>query len=195
MQDRELAQYLVKENLVVKDRMQKAIEMQKTIGGSLGQILVKLGFITDEHLSKAVARAEGLPFEDIGDLILPQALINSIPRDIIEKHQVIPIHRDEDSITLAVTDPLDVEAIDEITFLTGKRVGTVMASKEQIRRAITRFYYDEEGGESSLLGEAGTATIGGEAVPQWKLKQALIPLLIEKGIITEQEILAKAKEL
>ncbi len=194
MQDRELAQFLVKENVVSKADMQKAIEMQKTIGGTLSQIVVKLGFVTDEGLTKTMAKGEGMAYEDIGDLVLPQALINSLPRDIIEKHQVLPIHRDDHSITLAVSDPLDFESIDEIQFLTGKKVLTVLTSKDQLRRAISRFYYEGRGGEP-VLGEMDSSGIASGDVPQWKVKMALIPLLIEKGIITEHEILAKARQL
>lgn len=194
MDDRQLAQFLVQKQLVQKGDMQKAIDMQKTIGGDLGQILVKLGYITDHGLSKALAAAEGMAYEDIGDLVLPQALINSVPRDVIEKHQVLPIHRDHDSVTLAVSDPLEFEAIDEIQFLTGKKVHTVLTSKDQLRRAITRFYYDDPA-SAALLGDPDSSGIRSGDIPQWKVKQALIPLLIEKGIITEKEILEKARHI
>lgn len=188
MEDLNVAQFLVKEGVVTRENAQKAIEMQKTIGGTLGQIMVKLGFLTDQQLSSAVARAEGMEYEDVSDLVLPLALINTVPRDIIEKHQVLPIHRDDETITLAVSDPLDFESIDEIQFLTGKKIHTVMASKDQIRKSISNFYHDDT--TSKMLGEPSPS---GDGAASSKLVDALVSLLIEKGVISEKDLIDRAR--
>ena len=191
MEDRILAQSLVQQKRVMTEDMNKALEMQRNIGGQLGPILVKMGFIEDDVLTSYLARQEGMEWVDIPQLVIPQALVNSIPREVIEKHQIMPVHRVKDTITVAVNDPLDLEAIDEIQFLTGKKIETVLASKEQIRRAISRFYY-EGGAREVLLGEFEDDD---GSVPQWKMRRALIPLLLEKGVITEEELIERARTI
>ncbi len=171
--------------------MNKALEMQRNIGGQLGPILIKMGFMLDDGLTSFMARQEGMDWLDISQLVIPQALVNTIPREAIEKHQLIPVHRVKDTITVAVSDPLDIEAVDEVQFLTGKKIEMVLASKEQIRRSISRFYY-EGGAREVLLGDLSDED---GAVPQWKMKRALIPLLIEKGLITEEELIERARSI
>ena len=191
MDDRQLAQALVTRERVTTAEMNRALEMQRDLGGPLSPILVKMGFISDDELTSFLAAQEGMRWEDISQVVIPQALVNLIPREVIEKYQMIPVHRTGDTITVAVTDPLNLEAINEVQFLTGKKIETTLASKEQIRRAIMRFYHDG-GAREVLLGDLPEG-LGG--MSESKLKLALIPLLIEKGIITEDELVEKARQI
>ena len=160
MEDRQLAQTLVTRERVSTADMNRALEMQRNIGGQLAPILVKMGFIQDNELTSFMAEQEGMEWEDISQVVIPQALVNMIPREVIEKYQLIPVQRVGDTITVAVTDPLDLAAINDIQFLTGNKIETTLASKEQIRRAITRFYH-EGGAREVLLGDLSEGSAGG----------------------------------
>lgn len=214
MHDRELAQLLLKDGKISEAQVAKATALVSATGSELGPILVKMGFIKDHDLAVYLAKVEGVQQVDISKLILPEALVKSIPRDCIEKHLVVPIHKVGNTITLAMTDTEDYDAINEIQFLTGMRVESVLASKESIRKVITEFFYREPVAVAAPAapaaapvaapapaapaeeGEVGLDLGGDEAdLSDWQLRRALIPLLIDKGIITEEELRRKAVAL
>lgn len=207
MQERELAEQLLKDGLINQSQLDQATQLQEATGGELAQILVKMGFVSDTDVTTYLSKLEGVDTVDLTDMILPEVLVKSIPRDLIEKHLVIPIHKEGNRITLAMTNPEDFDAINEIQFLTGMKLEPVMATKESIRKAITEFFYRvEQKSSEQVEGEApleAVTTEGGESaeadgelrLSEWQLKAALIPLLIDKGIITEEELRLKATEL
>ncbi len=208
MQDQKLSQQLLADGKINESQLSQATQLMAATGGDLARILVKMGFVSDADVTEYLSVLEGVKtVKDLQDMILPEVLVKSIPRDLIEKHLVIPIAKEGNRITLAMTDPEDFDAINEIQFLTGMKLEPVMATKESIRKAITQFFYTadstegaaEQGEEAGapLVSEEGEIGLATEAplLSDWQLKAALIPLLIEKGIITEGELQAKALEL
>jgi len=214
VEDNKLATLLVDEQRVTAAQIAQAQAMAKATGGAVGTILVKLGFITDDVLAAYTSRVDGVERIDISGMILPESLISSIPRACIEKHRVIPIKKDHKTITLAMANPEDLESIEEIQFITGMKVHAVIASKESINRAITQFFDEldvrKEEDDAPAVGVAArtdelamSATpthevaldSGAPALTEYQIQRALIPLLIEKGIITDAELQAKARQI
>ena len=189
---------LVKAKLISPDQLKKAVDMQKILGGKLGAIIVKLGFISDEGLTRFLAKQENLPITDLSKHKISKELAQSLPREVLEKHQVIPIQSKGGILKLAISDPTDFEAIEEVQFLTNCQVDITMASRAQIARELTRLFYGDEGVGAE---EADTETVPETAAPAQKQviepgwEKALIPLLIDKGIITAEELKEKAQEL
>lgn len=212
MVDTKLTELLVAENKVTEPQVQQATQLQAATGGDLGDVLVKLGFIDAETLATFRSKVEGVEHVDISDMVLPDALVQSIPREVIQKHRVIPIKKDHNTITLAMSDAENFEAIEEVQFVTGMKVSTVIASKESITRAITRFFdeldHQEESededaavgvaadtGEVELQAETDEVNLTELGVTDWshpRYLRALLPLLMEKGIITEAELRERA---
>ncbi len=211
MQDQKLAEKLLADGKINESQLSQATQMQEATGGELAPILVKMGFVSGAEMTELLSELEGVKIvDDLQNTILPEALVKSIPRDLIERHLVIPIAKEGNRITLAMVDAEDFDAINEIQFLTGMKLELVVASKESIRKAITQFFYTDDsdaertaGPEASddaaVDGEGQTADLVMSDDPQdlseWQLKAALIPLLIDKGVITEDELRQKAMDL
>lgn len=196
MRKGKLGQMLAEAKRISPDQLQKASDMQKILGGKLGTIIVKLGFISDEELTKFLAKQESLPIADLSQLVLPEGLVQRVPKDVLVKHQVIPIRAKGDLLTLAVSDPTDYEAIEEVQWLANCRVEMAMASRAQIAKALNDLFYREETppAQEGGLEERGEDP---EAAPEVgpALEKALIPLLLEKGIITLEELEAMARSM
>jgi type IV pilus assembly protein PilB len=134
-----LGELLLKKKLVSKEQLNTAIEYQKSLGGKIGNIVVKLGFISDEQLTRELAHHYGMEVTDLANQILPVDLLKAVPRQIIEKHELIPVHSTLQVVTVAMSDPTDYEALDELQFATGKKIETTIATRDSIKRAIAEF--------------------------------------------------------
>ncbi|MHC5036672.1 MAG: GspE/PulE/PilB domain-containing protein [Planctomycetota bacterium] len=189
---------LVEAKLIDDAQLKKAEDMQKILGGKLGTIIVKLGFITDEALTKFLAKQENLTITDLTQIVIPRALVESIPRDILEKHQAVPVQTKGEILTLAVSDPTDFDAIEEIEFLTNRRVEITLASRAQVAKSLNEFFYGEGEAPPREVPEKKKEPVDSPVTPPTigpGLEKALIPLLVEKGIITLEELQKKADAL
>ncbi len=191
---------LVESNLLTAEQLKMAMDFQKSVGGKLGAIVVKLGFIEDETLTNFIARQQGIPVVNLEEIVIPDNLVKRLPRKLIEKHHVMPIRFHDGVLTIATSDPYDYEAGEEIQLAVDCRVETQLAPRTQILRAMHEFFDRAQAAESvkekskdELLKELET---GGSGRPsRERLQDALVSLLIAKGVITEDELVRKAKEL
>src|ERR1700676_758112 len=140
-----LGEILVKESLITQDQLSKALEFQRSNGGKLGSCLTKMGFITDDDITGVLSRQYGVPSINLKYYEIDPIVIKLIPQDTALRYQVIPLSRVGSVLTIAMTDPTNVFAMDDIKFMTGFNVEPVVASESAIGDAISRFY----GGSSS----------------------------------------------
>jgi len=190
---------LVESNLLTQEQLKMAMDFQKSVGGKLGAIIVKLGFIEDQTLTNFIARQQGIPVVNLDELVVPENLLRKIPKKLIEKHHVVPTRHHDGVLTVATSDPFDYEALEEIQLAVDQRVDMVLAPRSQILRTIHDVLYREpapspvkEKSKDQLLKDLEA---GGEKISKEALHEALIPLLIAKGVITQDELVRKAKEL
>jgi type IV pilus assembly protein PilB len=141
-----LGEILIKESLITQDQLQKALEFQRSNGGKLGSCLTKMGFITDDDITGVLSRQYGVPSINLKYYEIDPNVIKLIPQDTAMRYQVIPLSRVGSVLTIAMTDPTNVFAMDDIKFMTGFNVEPVVASESAIGEAITRFY---GGGETN----------------------------------------------
>jgi type IV pilus assembly protein PilB len=189
---------LVESHLLTPEQLRMAMDFQKSVGGKLGAIIVKLGFIEDQTLTNFIARQQGIPVVNLDELVVPENLVRKIPKKLIEKHHVVPTRHHDGVLTVATSDPFDYEALEEIQLALDERVEMVLAPRSQILRTIHDVLYREpvappvkEKSKDQLLKDLDA---GGQ-VAKVSLHDALIPLLIAKGLITQDELVRKAKEL
>ena len=140
-----LGEILVKESLITQDQLQKALEFQRVNGGKLGSCLTKMGFITDDDITGVLSRQYGVPSINLKYYEIDPNVIRLIPQDTATRYQVVPLSRVGSVLTIAMTDPTNVFAMDDVKFMTGFNVEPVVASEAAIADAISRFY----GGGSS----------------------------------------------
>jgi len=135
-----LGEILLKESLITQEQLQKALEFQRSNGGKLGSCLTKMGFITDDDITGVLSRQYGVPSINLKFYEIDPNVIKLIPQDTALRYQVIPLSRVGSVLTIAMTDPTNVFAMDDIKFMTGFNVEPVVASESAIGEAITRFY-------------------------------------------------------
>jgi type IV pilus assembly protein PilB len=141
-----LGEILVKESLITQEQLQKALEFQRANGGKLGSCLTKMGFITDDDITGILSRQYGVPSINLKFYEIDPIIIKLIPQDTAQRYQVIPLSRVGSVLTIAMTDPTNVFAMDDIKFMTGFNVEPVVASESAIGDAISRFYGAGSGG-------------------------------------------------
>ena len=139
MEDR-LGELLLRESIITAEQLKRASEEQSKEGGRLGNWLIKLGMIDEKDLLNFLSRQYQVPSIDLDDFEIDQEVVNLLTEDVANKHLVIPVHRAGASLVAAMVDPSNIFAIDDIKFLTGYNVDVVVASEEQIRRAIEKYY-------------------------------------------------------
>jgi type IV pilus assembly protein PilB len=145
-----LGEILLKESLITQEQLQKALEFQRANGGKLGSCLTKMGFITDDDITGVLSRQYGVPSINLKFYEIDPNVIKLIPQDTALRYQVIPLSRVGSVLTIAMTDPTNVFAMDDIKFMTGFNVEPVVASESAIGEAITRFYGGTEADSEEL---------------------------------------------
>jgi len=135
-----LGEILVKENLITQDQLKQALDYQKQHSGRLGTCLVKLGFITDDEVTAVLSRQYGVPSINLKFYEVDPAVVKLIPQETAVRYQIVPLSRVGSTLTIAMTDPTNVFAMDDIKFMTGFNVEPVVASESAIGEAISKFY-------------------------------------------------------
>ena len=135
-----LGEILIKESLITSDQLRQALEHQKTSGDRLGACLMKLGFISDDEITGVLSRQYGVPSINLKYYEVDASVIKLIPQDTAVRYQIVPLSRVGSTLTIAMTDPTNVFAMDDIKFMTGFNVEPVVASETAITEAITKFY-------------------------------------------------------
>ena len=135
-----LGELLVRENLISLQQLQKAQEEQRKSGGKLGYNLTKLGFIEEQDLTNFLSKQYGVPAINLAEFEIESDVIKLIPKDVAEKHGVIPVNRAGSSLIVAMSDPSNIFAIDDIKFISGYNIEVVVAADAAIRTAIDKYY-------------------------------------------------------
>jgi type IV pilus assembly protein PilB len=135
-----LGQLLVSSNIITEAQLKEAINLQKREGGRLGSNLIKLGYITEDKLVSFLSKQYNVPAINLSDYKIDPSVIKLIPIEIARKYTIIPIARIGATLTIAMADPSNVFAIDDIKFMTGYNVEVVVASESSIIEAISRYY-------------------------------------------------------
>src|SRR5512134_3618933 len=135
-----LGELLLKENMVTPQQLQEALNHQKMSGGKLGKAFVSLGFVKDEQITTLLSRQYGVPSINLDHFEVDPAIIKIIPAESARKYQVLPLSRSGATLTIAMADPTNVFAMDDIKFMTGYNVEPVVAAEGALEDAIDRYY-------------------------------------------------------
>jgi type IV pilus assembly protein PilB len=135
-----IGELLLKEKRITPAQLQEALNYQKTNGGKLGYNLVKLGFVKDEEITSLLSKQYGVPSINLTQFEIDASVIKLIPSETAHKYQIVPLSRAGATLTIAMTDPTNVFAMDDIKFMTGYNVEPVVASETAVSDAINRYY-------------------------------------------------------
>ena len=154
-----LGELLLREKRITPAQLHEAVGHQRANGGRLGSSLVKLGFLNDHEISQILSRQYGVPAIATDHFEIDQAIIRLIPPETAVKYQVLPINRSGTTLTLAMIDPTNVFAMDDIKFMTGLHVEAVVASETAVREAIERYYSKSSTTNPALANEQMTKAL------------------------------------
>lgn len=135
-----LGEILVRENLITSQQLRETLEYQRANGGRLGSNLVRLGFVSDDVVTAVLSRQYGVPSINLDLFQIEADVIKLISEEVALKYSVLPISKVGASLTLAMADPTNVFAMDDIKFMTGLNVEPVIASETSIQLAIAKYY-------------------------------------------------------
>src|SRR6266571_342161 len=135
-----IGELLLKEKRISPEQLQQALAHQKANGGKLGYNLVKMGFVKDEEITALLSKQYGVPSINLTQFEIDPAVIKLIPADTAQKYQIIPLSRAGATLTIAMTDPTNVFAMDDIKFMTGYNVEPVVASETAVMESIQKYY-------------------------------------------------------
>src|SRR5438876_5833765 len=135
-----LGEILIKENLISADQLKQALDHQRRSGGRLGNSLVKLGFLNDDEVTAVLSRQYGVPSINLGYFEVDASVTKLVPMETALKYQILPLSRVGSSLTVAMVDPTNVFAMDDIKFMTGFNIEPVVASESSILEGIEKAY-------------------------------------------------------
>ena len=135
-----LGEILVRENLISPQHLREALEYQREHGGRLGFNLVKLGLVSDDMITAVLSRQYGIPSVNLDLFQIDASVLRLIPQEVAQKYSVLPLSRVGATLTLAMVDPTNVFAMDDIKFMTGLNVEPVVVAEASIQEAISKYY-------------------------------------------------------
>src|SRR2546425_9287718 len=135
-----LGDLLVKEKVITQEQLTQATKVQKETNCRLGSALVKLGFLTDEDVTNFLSRQYGVPAINLSYFEIDPTVVKLIPFETAKRYQILPLSRVGSTLTIAMIDPTNVFAMDDIKFMTGFNIEPVVASETAIREAIDKYY-------------------------------------------------------
>ena len=160
---REIGQILKEITSLSEEDLQRALQVQKGTREPLGQLLVKMGLISDRDRARALGRQWGVPFIELNSDELDRQTLELIPKHLIQRYRVLPVSRNGNRLSVAMMNPLDIFTIDQLRLVTGLEIDPVITLEEELNNGITNFLssgdhldetirrvVDEVGGEGEL---------------------------------------------
>ena len=135
-----IGELLLKEKRITAEQLQDALTYQRQNGGKLGANLVKLGYIQDDEITALLSKQYGVPSISLGQFEIDAAVIKLVPAETARKYQIVPLSRAGATLTIAMTDPTNVFAMDDVKFMTGYNVEPVVASETGVAESIEKYY-------------------------------------------------------
>lgn len=135
-----LGEALIANGFINQEQLKEAIARQKQTGKRLGQILIEMRVVTERDITEVLSKQLNVPFIDLSNYIIDPAIAKLIPEHIAQRHQLIPINKVGNKLTVAMVDPLNVLALDDIQLMTGLQVKAVVATPTDVQKALQDTY-------------------------------------------------------
>ena len=135
-----LGELLLRDQIISPEQLQRAQEESKKSGERLGNTLIKVGAIQEDDLTQFLSKQYGVPAINLSEFEIDRDVITLLPKEVVERHRVIPVNRAGSSLIIAIADPSNILAIDDLKFVTGYNIEVVVASEVSITEAIEKYY-------------------------------------------------------
>ncbi|MFY9550619.1 MAG: type IV-A pilus assembly ATPase PilB [Thermoanaerobaculia bacterium] len=135
-----LGDLLLKQKLITQEQLETALKLQREEGGKIGEALVRVGAVSEGDITETLSQQFGVPSIDLAHFEIDPAIIKVVPGEVARKYGVLPVNKTGATLTIAMGDPTNVFAMDDIKFMTGYNVEPVVASEIALRKAIDKHY-------------------------------------------------------
>jgi type IV pilus assembly protein PilB len=191
-----IGELLLKEKRITPAQLQEAINHQKTTGGKLGIALVQLGFIKDEEITQLLSKVYGVPSINLTQFEIDSGVIKLVPAETATKYQIVPLSRSGATLTIAMTDPTNVFAMDDIKFMTGYNVEPVVASESAVLDAIKQYYSSQTPERADRADRGGRAPAVDDGVPTSSLEMVTKALEETSSVLDDDvEVLEELEQI
>jgi type IV pilus assembly protein PilB len=187
-----IGELLLKEKRITPEQLQEALNYQRQQGGKLGFNLIKLGYVKDDEITALLSKQYGVPSIALGQFDVDAAVVKLVPAETAQKYQIVPLSRSGATLTIAMTDPTNVFAMDDIKFMTGYNVEPVVASETAVVDAIQKYYGKSAGFSASNGGVGGATQTGASALEVASKALEEMPALGDAGDV---EVLEEFEEI
>jgi type IV pilus assembly protein PilB len=189
-----LGEILVRENLISPQHLRQALDYQREHGGRLGFNLVKLGLVSDDTITAILSRQYGIPSVNLELFDIDESVLRLIPQEVAQKYSVLPLSRVGATLTLAMVDPTNVFAMDDIKFMTGLNVEPVVVAEASVQQAIAKYYSTTREIELASVTSDFAVTSNGNAFSDADLI-SLDSLDLDHSIAEEVEVFEENDEI
>lgn len=137
---KQLGELLLERKIISERQLQKAHQVQKEKGGLLGSILVLLGYATEEQIAQALTTQFGFPYLPLANYEIETQIVKLIPENVAKQYNLIAIDKIGNSLTVAMSDPLNVHAVEDVELITNCKVQVFVSTQTDIKESINRYY-------------------------------------------------------
>ena len=137
---KQLGELLVEKGLITKDQLQHSLETQKDKGGLIGQILVDLGYVSEEAIAQTITAQYGFPYLPLENYEIDNEVVRIVPKNVAMQYCLIPVDKIGPNLTIAMANPLNSQAVEDIALLSGLYVQLFVSTASDIRKAIEKYY-------------------------------------------------------
>lgn len=141
--NKQLGELLIERGVINQRQLEKALVVHKEKGGLIGEILVELGFAKEEDIAQALTAQYGFPFLPLGNYDINPEIIKIIPSRVAKQYMLIPIDKIGNNLTIAMSNPLNVQAAEDVELLTNCSVQTFVSTSSDIKKAIEKYYKEK----------------------------------------------------
>jgi len=142
--NKQLGDLLLDRGIISQQQLDQALDAQRAKGGLIGEILVGLGFAKEEDIAQSLTAEYGFPYLPLSNYDINPEIANMIPGRVARQYLLVPIDKIGNNLTLAMSNPLNVQAIEDVELLSGCSVQTFVSTSSDIKRAIDKYYKDKE---------------------------------------------------
>jgi type IV pilus assembly protein PilB len=159
-----LGEMLVEAGLIDNLQLEKALEFGKKHGLRLGKALTRLNMCAEEDIIKVISKQLDIPYLDVGNILFDPDVVSMVPENFAKRNTVLPLFLVEDTLTVALSDPLNIYLIDDLANITSKKINVVLSTETDIQNALKNFYSNETPIEEIQVtqGESDDAIEGGD---------------------------------
>jgi len=142
--NKQLGELLIERGIINPRQLDKALSLQQEKGGLIGEILVELGFVKEEDIAQALTAQYGFPYLPLSNYEIDPEVANIVPGRVARQYLLLPIDRIGNNLTLAMSNPLNMQAIEDVELLSGCSVQVFVCTSSDIKKAIEKYYKEKE---------------------------------------------------